>query len=174
MRDKNPAIAKAVCVRDAMLEAAGIERRTTKKSDDDLEADYRARAVRLGKCLSSTDAENLGWFDWWPLQHRVKFGARADLLDTCKLRAEVRLNEQEEVQTRRGVVRVHTDLISGANYFRKNPMKEADEEPASIGVGRADEYQKANGLQPGSPIICDELYRDFGPNGKRFPGLLAK
>ena len=45
---------------------------------------------------------------------------------------------------------------------------------AFTGQSLAREYLRTSGLRSSGSRVCSEIYRDFGPKGARFPGLVAR
>jgi hypothetical protein len=176
--EQNPAIAKAACVREAihagtdfLLNAPQSTAPTEKDRLADgrrvLDQTSRIKTEGVQKCITAEEAEHIGWFEYWHTVHDGKF-------DACGFRttSAVELRKEDRGYS-------DTDLLNGATWQTSLDGMNGSEalnakHPFFRGQDRARQYAKANNLSRGSRIVCEEIFRDFGPRGERFAGLVTK
>lgn len=123
------------------------EREAIRKSLDEM---IEWEKQRIRKCLSTEQAEQVGWLT----------ELSNDLGDKQTLRL-CGLKMKPGVSSVLGNAAAALDL-------------DIKQGPFFVGMQRARDFRSANGYAYADRRVCPDLYRDFGPHGERFPGLIEK
>jgi hypothetical protein len=152
----------AVCVRKAILKSMA-ELKTTPSSKvteemrrqigRELDASDEVARLEVKRCLSEEDVYWLGWYETMDT---------SQLVPKCGLRtteALKRFNREDDADT---------DLLNGATKWASLDKIEAHP------FFKAQSESREHIRNTSSSQICQEMLRDFGPKGLRFPGLVYR
>jgi hypothetical protein len=161
-RNAADATVTAVCVRKAILKSMA-ELKTTpsghateemrRQIGRELNASGEVARLEVKRCLSEEDVYWLGWYE---------------TLDTSQLLPKCGLRTTEALKRFNNADDADTDLLNGATKWAS--LEGIESHPFFKAQAESREHIRKTSISQ----ICQEMLRDFGPKGLRFPGLVYR